>query len=157
MFSRSRVAFVGTGHTHHELVNHRGTIYAATRSTGEVEESPPGFSLGVLDGSVVSWHFKQIDETWPLVLITSPSDHRLITDPAAIDQVPSDVIRIRAKVFEGTIKQVTARVDDGPHFKMTEDAPCVWNSTIPDVADGLRTLQVEATTVDGEVKRDTIQ
>jgi hypothetical protein len=49
------VAFVGTGHTHYnELVNHEGVIYAARRSTGEVEEGPPGFSLGVLDGSVVS-------------------------------------------------------------------------------------------------------
>jgi len=55
LFSWSRVAFVGTGHTHYnELVNHEGVIYAARRSTGEVEEGPPGFSLGVLDGSVVS-------------------------------------------------------------------------------------------------------
>jgi Icc protein len=158
VFARSRVAFVGTGHTHYnELVNHRGVIYAATRSTGEVEEGPPGFSIGVLDGSVVSWHFKPIDQTWPFVLITSPSDHRLITDHAAIDQVPSGLIRVRAKVFGNAIERVTARIDDGTHFEMTEDVPHVWTSTIPNVADGLRTLQVEATTVDGEVNHDTIQ
>jgi 3',5'-cyclic-AMP phosphodiesterase len=158
MFARSRVAFVGTGHTHYnELINHRGTIYAATRSTGEVEEGPPGFSIGVLDGSVVSWHFKPIDETWPFVLITSPADRRLITDLAEIDQVASGLIRVRAKVFGGDVGRVTARVNEGRHFEMMEDAPHVWNGTIPDVADGLQTLQVEATTVDGDVKRDTIE
>jgi 3',5'-cyclic-AMP phosphodiesterase len=158
MFSRSHVAFVGTGHTHYnELVNHQGVIYAATRSTGEVEEGSPGFSLGVLDGSVVSWHFKPIDAAWPLVLITSPSDHRLITDLTAIDQVPSGLIRVRAKVFGGTLKHVTARVGHGPHVEMTEDVPHIWSGTIPHVADGVRALQVEAMTAGGEVRRDTIQ
>jgi Icc protein len=157
-FSRFPVAFVGTGHTHYnELVNHRGIIYAATRSTGEVEEGPPGFSIGVLDGSVVSWHFKPIDETWPLVLITSPSDHRLITDPTAIDQVPSGLLRVRAKAFGGTIKRVIARLADGPDIEMMEDVPHIWSGTIADVPDGLQTLQVEAVTIGGAVKRDTIQ
>lgn len=158
MFSRSHVAFVGTGHTHYnELVNHHGVIYAATRSTGEVEEGSPGFSLGVLDGSVVSWHFKPIDAAWPFVLITSPSDHRLVTDITAIDQVPSGLIRVRAKVFGGSIEQVTARVDHGPHFEMTEDVPRVWSCTIPDVIKGPHKLQVEATTADGKIEHDTIQ
>jgi Icc protein len=158
MFSRFRVAFVGTGHTHYnELINHRSTTHAATRSTGEVEEGPPGFSIGVLDDSVVSWHFKPIDETRPLVLIASPADRRLITDLAEVDQAASGLIRGRAKVFGGEVGQVTARVNEGRHFEMTEDAPHAWSGTIPDVADGLQTLQVEATTVDGDVKRDTIE
>jgi hypothetical protein len=57
----------------------------------------------VLDGSVVSWNFKPIDETWPFVLITSPSDHRLITDLTAIDQVKSGLIRVRAKAFGASL------------------------------------------------------
>jgi Icc protein len=158
MFSRSHVAFVGTGHTHYnELVNHNGVIYAATRSTGEVEEGSPGFSIGVLDGSVVSWHFKPIDTEWPLVLITSPSDRRLITDFAAIDQVPSGNIQVRAKVLGAAIKHVTARLDLGPRIDMTEGVPHVWSVTIPDVADGLRKLEVEATTIHDELNRDIIE
>ena len=158
MFSRSHVAFVGTGHTHYnELVNHQGVVYAATRSTGEVEEGPPGFSFGVLDFSVVSWHFKPVDTAWPVVLITSPSDHRLITDPSLPDQAPSGTIRVRAKVFGGAIDGVAARVDRGGQVEMTEEAPHVWCGTIPDVADGLRALQVEAITADGNIKRDAIQ
>ena len=158
MFSRTGVAFVGTGHTHYnELVNHQGVIYAATRSTGEVEEGPPGFSIGVLDSSVVSWHFRPIDAAWPFVLITSPADRRLNTDLAEIDQVSSSSIGVRAKVFGGDVVQVTARVNEGRYFGMTEDAPHIWNGTIPDAADGLQTLQVEAATVDGDVKRDTIE
>jgi hypothetical protein len=38
---------------------------------------------------------------------------------AAIDQVPSGLINVRAKVFGGTIKRATARVDDGPCVEMT--------------------------------------
>jgi Icc protein len=158
LFTRSCVAFVGTGHTHYnELVNHAGVIYAATRSTGEVEEGPPGFSLGVLDGSVVGWHFKPVDTAWPLVLITSPSEQRLITDPSAVDQVPSGEIRVRAKVFGGMTKQVAARADRGSRIQMTQSAAHVWTGVIPDVASGLRVLDVEATIADGKVKRDTIQ
>jgi hypothetical protein len=158
LFSRSHVAFVGTGHTHYnELVNHESVIYAATRSTGEVEEGSPGFSLGVLDGSVVGWHFKPVDVKWPLVMISSPSDCRLVTDPFAMDQVPAGTIHVRAKVFGVAIEDVTARVDRGPPVVMVEDAACVWRGLIPDVADGLCVLAVEATTADGQLLHDTIR
>jgi hypothetical protein len=158
LFSRSHVAFVGTGHTHYnELVNHEGVIYAATRSTGEVEEGPPGFSIGVLDGSVVSWQFKPLDAKWPLVLITSPSDRRLVTDPSEADQVPSGAIHVRATIFGGAIKQVAARADRGPPVAMTQETAHIWTGVIPHVADGLRVLDVEATTADGQVKHDAIQ
>jgi predicted phosphodiesterase len=157
IFSRGRVAFVGTGHTHYnELVNHRGVIYAATRSTGEVEEGPPGFSIGVLDGSVVSWQFKPIDEAWPLVMITSPSDHRLVTEAAASDQVPTGTMTVRARVLGGQAARVTARLDDDPPIELME-ARDVWSGVIADAADGLRRLQVEATTSDGAVRSDTIE
>ena len=158
IFSRTHVAFVGTGHTHYnELVNHRGVIYAATRSTGEVEEGAPGFSLGVLDGSVVSWQFKPIDEAWPLVMITSPADHRLITDPAATDQVPTGAIDVRARVFGGSIARVVAALEGGPASDMTQDVRGDWSGRIPDAVDGLHRLHVEATTANGETRRDMIE
>jgi hypothetical protein len=91
------------------------------------------------------------------VLITSPSERRLITDPSAVDQVPSGEIRIRAKVFGGVAKQVTARANGGSQIPMTRSAAHVWSCVIPDITDGLRVLDVETTTADGKFKRDTIQ
>jgi hypothetical protein len=79
------------GHTHYnELANDGCTIFATTRSTGQIEEGPVGFSLMAVDRGVLSWRFKPLDAAWPFVLITSPADRRLITNPDAADQVAHD-------------------------------------------------------------------
>jgi 3',5'-cyclic-AMP phosphodiesterase len=73
------VELVEMGHTHYnELANDGRTIYAVTRSTGQIEEGPPGFSLTTIDGAVIAWKFKTCG-AWPLVMITSPADEKLIT------------------------------------------------------------------------------
>ena len=71
---------VDTGHTHYnEVANDGHTIYAATRSTGQVREGPVGFSIINLDNGVVSWKFKPLG-SWRFVMITSPSDKLLLID-----------------------------------------------------------------------------
>ena len=50
------------------LANDGRTIYAATRSTGQVEEGPPGFSFTNIDDGVVSWKFKPMGKS-PLLMI----------------------------------------------------------------------------------------
>ncbi|MDQ6676540.1 MAG: metallophosphoesterase, partial [Acidobacteriota bacterium] len=65
-----RVPLVEMGHTHYnELANDGRTIYAATRSTGQIEEGPAGFSITNLDQGIVSWKFKPLGN-WPFVMIT---------------------------------------------------------------------------------------
>jgi Icc protein len=60
-----RVLMVDMGHTHYnEIANDGQTIYAATRSTGRIEEGPVGFSIANLDRGVVSWKFKPLRD-WP--------------------------------------------------------------------------------------------
>ncbi|MGI8568485.1 MAG: metallophosphoesterase family protein [Methylocella sp.] len=64
------VAFVDMGHTHYnELANDGRTIFAATRSTGQIEEGPAGYSIVTLDGGVVSWRFKPLDDAFPFVVM----------------------------------------------------------------------------------------
>src|SRR5258707_15224178 len=88
LYTRHWVAAVDMGHTHYnELANDGRTIYAATRSTGQIEEGPVGFSVMAVDRGVVSWRFKPLDTAWPFVLITSPADRRLVTNPEASDKV----------------------------------------------------------------------
>jgi Icc protein len=109
-----RVLAVDMGHTHYnELANDGRIIYMATRSTGQVEEGPVGFSIAALDGGVVSWRFKLLNSGWPFVMITTPADRRLATKYSA------DSARVRAKVFGlnggGTVE---VREGDAPWREM---------------------------------------
>jgi Icc protein len=74
------VRLVDMGHTHYNEISNDGqTLYSATRSTGQIEEGPVGFSVTNLDRGIVSWRFLELGKL-PAVVITSPSDERLMTD-----------------------------------------------------------------------------
>ncbi len=141
------VELVEMGHTHYnELANDGKTIYAATRSTGQIEEGPPGFSITIVDGDVVSWKFKERGP-WPFVMITSPADEKLITRPGSAEHVVRGTILIRAKVWgaaPGTT--VTCSIGGAPHQSMRFAQGrwhLEWNSSA--VPDGLYRIEVCAT------------
>ncbi len=122
IFARCRVVAVDMGHTHYnELANDGRTIYATTRSTGQIEEGPVGFSIVTVDGGVVSWRFKPLAAAWPFVMITSPADYRLITNPDAADQVAHGHFDVRALAWSGQgIVACSCRIDDGPWLAMSQ-------------------------------------
>jgi predicted phosphodiesterase len=92
-----RVAIVDMGHTHYnELANDGTTIFGTTRSTGQIEEGPVGFSLASLHHGVVSWRFKPLRSPWPFVMITSPADHRSVTDLDRPGHVVAGPFRVTA-------------------------------------------------------------
>jgi len=121
LFTRYRVALVDMGHTHYnELANDGHTIYATTRSTGQIEEGPVGFSVVAIDRGIVSWRFKPLNAGWPLVLITSPADRRLVTNPEAADQVVHGQFGVRALAWSGQrVVDCSCRIDDGPWLAMS--------------------------------------
>ncbi len=142
-----QVELVEMGHTHYnELANDGRTIYAATRSTGQIEEGPPGFSLTVVDGDVVSWKFKERGP-WPFVMITSPADERLITRPESASQVVRGSTAIRAKVWgDVSVPGVTFSIDGSARQKMNlanGSWEIEWNSS--EVPDGTHRISVRAT------------
>lgn len=112
LIARPEVRCVDMGHTHYnELANDGGTVFMATRSTGQVEEGPPGFCLAAVDGSCVGWRFKPLDQAWPFVLVTQPADCRLVT---GANQVVDGPFSARAKVVgDLPIERVEVRVDQG--------------------------------------------
>jgi hypothetical protein len=123
------VALVDMGHTHYnELANDGRTIFSATRSTGQIEEGPPGYSLTTIDRGVVSWRFKALDDAFPFVVITSPADHRLLRHPN--QKVQSDC-EIRALVFGSlAIKRVACQLD-GQWTSMTRgEAENLWTARL---------------------------
>ena len=146
-----RVAVVDMGHTHYnELANDGRTIYAATRSTGQIEEGPPGFSVMAVDDGAVSWRFRPIGQAWPLVLVTSPPDERLRT---ALSPAPR---ALRALVLgPDAPRAVRAVIDDGPARAMTPNGS-VWQVDLPALDPGLHRVTVQAETRSGE-GRDTIR
>lgn len=110
LLDESTARLVVMGHTHYNEISHDGrTMYAATRSTGQIEEGPVGFSFAALDGDVVSWRFKPLESPWPCVMITSPADRRLSF--AGGEQST----RVRASAWGAeTISSANYRIDDGP-------------------------------------------
>lgn len=152
------VELVEMGHTHYnELSNDGQTIYSATRSTGQIEEGPPGFSISAIDGDVVSWKFKERGP-WPFVMITSPADEKLITRPQSGDHVARGMVRIRARVWgSAPVSEVTCFVDSAPAQAMerAEDHwRYDWNST--EVADGPHAILVRAVNGEGREAMDEI-
>ncbi|GAN77671.1 metallophosphoesterase family protein [Acidisphaera rubrifaciens] len=163
LLARHHVACIDMGHTHYnELANDGRTIYAATRSIGQVEEGPPGFSVAAIDGGIVSWRFAPLGGGWPLVLITGPADHRLITRPAAHDQVLSGPwVDVRAKVWGATsVTRVTARLGAGDPLPLlpAPDDGTRWTGRLGlgGVADGLHRLTVRAEDAAGQAGEETI-
>jgi 3',5'-cyclic-AMP phosphodiesterase len=131
LIARYPVTAIDMGHTHYnELANDGRTIYAATRSTGQIEEGPVGFSMMAVDGGVVSWRFKALSHAWPFVLITSPADVRLITDPQAPDQLVRAPFEVRAKAWSAHgITRAACRINDGPWQPMAKqhDSAGLWS------------------------------
>jgi hypothetical protein len=154
-----RVALVDMGHTHYnELANDGTTIYAATRSTGQIEEGPVGYSLVSLDQGIVSWRFKPLDGGFPFVLITAPADYRLLRRAS---QAVEEQFLVRAIVFGANdVATVTYWLgDDGPQLPMQRDAQGVWwaRATRPAAAGPRLALTVEARDATGRPGRHQVQ
>ncbi len=159
LIRRFEVELVSMGHTHYnELANDGHTIYSTTRSTGQIEEGPPGFSIAAIDHDVISWKFKQRGD-WPFVMITSPVDERLITRPHSPRHVVRDRVLIRAKVWgaqDADKVAVTCSIDGTPARAMQGNDggwEFDWNSR--NMADGSHHIAVR-TANHGEQAQDEI-
>jgi|SRR5579871_4661004 len=116
MIDASSAVLVSMGHTHYNEIAHDGrTIYAATRSTGQIEEGPVGFSFAAVDQGSVSWRFKPLNSPWPFVMVTRPADRRLaLADPHPV------ATAIRASAWGGVpIDRAEFRIDHGRWQPMT--------------------------------------
>jgi Icc protein len=152
----SPVVLVDMGHTHYnELANDGRTIYAATRSTGQIEEGDPGYALIAIDDGAVSWRFKTIGSSWPFIMITSPADRRLVVDDTPRE--PADHCEVRASVW-GAREIVTAEVsiDDGGWQPMTLGGAGLVSArvSIPRTAFKIR---VRASDAAGGADTDTVE
>ncbi len=154
-----QVLLVDMGHTHYnELANDGRTIFAATRSTGQIEEGPVGYALVTIDGLCVSWRFRRLGEEGPAVLITAPADRRLATDADDTDHAPrGTTCEVRASVLgPHAIEACACTVDDGDAVPMHPAGPGRYVAEIGVPAQARR-LRVEARTAEGGTGSETIE
>ncbi len=152
------VDVVEMGHTHYnELANDGRTIYAATRSTGQIEEGPPGFSITTVDQDVVSWKFKERG-SWPFVMITSPADEKLITRPDSSSHVLRGVVSIRARIWNSDPVQIVNCSINGESPQRMQSVQKCWKFdwNIAEISDGIHQVKVQAVTSDGRQAHDEI-
>ncbi len=158
LLARPQVLCVDMGHTHYnELANDGGTVFMATRSTGQVEEGPPGFSIAAIDGRAVSWRFKALDETWPFVLVTQPADRRLlIGPPGGPGQAAPGPLVVRAKVLgDAPVEAVEAQVEgDWVPMAPAPGEAAVWQAHVPAIGEQIR---VRARDAQGRWDEDMVQ
>jgi predicted phosphodiesterase len=149
------VRLIDMGHTHYnELANDGRTLYSATRSTGQIEEGPVGYSITNLDGDVVSWRFAELGRL-PVAVITSPSDERLQTKSSSL--LPG-TLKVRAK-FWGEAEAVKATAHLGgqvlPMIRVGNSS--VWEAELQPAHDGVHPLHVSFEDADGKIASDEIR
>jgi len=150
VLDESNTLLVAMGHTHYNEVSHDGrTVYAATRSTGQIEEGPVGFAFMAVDGNAVSWRFKPLESSWPFVMITSPADRRLSLES---ETLPTEV-RATAWGLNST-SHADLRIDDGPWLRMSNIEGGQFSA--PFRSDKARRLEVRVTDQNGSQDSDAI-
>jgi 3',5'-cyclic-AMP phosphodiesterase len=149
------VPLIEMGHTHYnEIANDGRTLYSATRSTGQIEEGPVGYSVTNIDGDVVSWRFVELAKL-PVVMITSPSDERLLTMSSETLQ---GNLQIRAK-FWGEAEAVRTTAHLGGHdipMKRVENSQ-VWEANVSAPQEGVYSLGVSVVDARGKIATDEIR
>ncbi len=155
LLAQRHVVCVDMGHTHYnELANDGGAIFMATRSTGQIEEGPAGFSIAAVDGRAVSWRFKPLDAAWPFVLVTRPTDRRLATD-ATLATGGASVAR--AKVLsDAPIAAVAVPAEDAPCAPMVHlpGVTALWEAAVPANA---RRVLARASDANGRIDEDQVE
>lgn len=150
------VRLVEMGHTHYnELANDGRTVYAACRSTGQIEEGPVGYAVAALDRGAVAWRFKELGRSWPFVLITAPADRRLAhaDDPARAGDA-----EIRAVVLGAAgIARCECSLDGGPWQPMARGAGERLYRVRLDGAAGARRIAVRAWDAEGGLDEDAVE
>jgi 3',5'-cyclic AMP phosphodiesterase CpdA len=152
------VLLVDMGHTHYnEISNDGDVLYTATRSTGQIEEGPVGYSVTTLDHNRVSWHFVELGSP-SLISITSPSDERLTTSRTGCEDHSSS-LTIRAKIWSLNPVQSAMAQIAGHTVPLHPEDGALWSGTmeIAGLEDGSHALEVIAIIPDARTTTSSIR
>jgi hypothetical protein len=139
-----RITAVFAGHTHYgQVANDGRNVAVATRSIGDPEGGPPGYTLAFIHGEDLAITYRSIEDTGPVVLITHPRKTLLATGNRHIVVGPDEV---RVRTWSTTpLTTSRARIDDGDWLDLLPSAPGSWRHPLPGdrLAKGEHSLDVQ--------------
>lgn len=147
---------VDMGHTHYnEIARDEACVYTTTRSTGQIEEGPVGFSVTNLDHDCVSWKFRELGASEPFVMITSPSDWRLT--PRIEGARAAGPLHVRVW-SESPVSRVFVEFGDREPMDLVQVPESnVWQLMSELPLESVSTIRATAQTADGRQGFDAIQ
>ena len=116
-----RVEGIICGHTHYwQVANDGRNVLIATRSIGDPEGGPPGYTLLYCRGDDLAVTYRSVEDRGPVVLVTHPRDKLLATGPRHIVSGPE---WIGARVWSASpVTAVHSSVDGGPWVGLESSA-----------------------------------
>jgi 3',5'-cyclic AMP phosphodiesterase CpdA len=145
-----RIEAIVCGHTHYgQVANDGRNVAVATRSIGDPEGGPPGYTLLHLQGDDLALAYRSVDDTGPLVLITHPRERLLATQPAHIVRGP-DQVTVRVWSEEG-LTSVCYRIDGASWCDLEPTPSGQWSGPLAGhrLTKGEHALEVLAIARDG--------
>ena len=123
-----RITAIVAGHTHYwQIANDGRNVSIATRSIGDPEGGPPGYTLGYLHGNDFAVTYRSIEDRGPLVLITHPREHLLAINPRHVVS-GADWVHVRTWSVSPVIS-ARGCIDDGDWFDSTHS----WHPNAPSI------------------------
>jgi predicted phosphodiesterase len=152
-----RIAAVFTGHTHYgQVANDGRNVFVTSRSIGDPEGGPAGYTVAHLDGDLAVT-YRTIEDTGPLLLITRPRDKILATGPRHVI-CQDDEICARAW-SQVPLRGAEARIDGGGWFAMAALAPGSFSHPLAsaEMAKGEHSMDVRVTDALGQTASQRIE
>jgi hypothetical protein len=140
-----RIAAIFTGHTHYgQIANNGRNVAITTRSIGDSEGGPPGYSIVYVHGHDLAVTYRSIDENGPIVLITHPRERLLATGPEHLISHPD---RCQVRVWSNhPMGVVRGCFDEGHWFALEREAEQTWSCPllIDELSKGAHAFEVQA-------------
>jgi predicted phosphodiesterase len=145
-----RIEAIVCGHTHYwQVANDGKNVVVATRSIGDPEGGPPGYTLLYLSGDDLAIRFRPIDELGPALLVTHPRERLLATSPRHIVRGP-DFVRVRVW-SESDVLDARYRIDGGASQSLQFENDGHWGGPLAgdELTKGAHELEVVVVASDG--------
>jgi Icc protein len=144
-----RLEAIVCGHTHYgQVANDGRNVVIATRSIGDPEGGPAGFTLLYFRGDDFATTFRSVDDRGPVLLVTHPRERLLATNPRHVVRGHDRVV-VRAWPAPA-IATIRCRVDAQPWIELIPRGDGHW--TVPldgtSLKKGEHILEVTAVTLD---------
>jgi len=124
-----RIEAIVCGHTHYgQVANDGRNVILATRSIGDPEGGPPGYTLLYFRGDDFAMTFRSVEDSGPVLMVTHPRERLLASGPEHVVHVHDRVI-VRIWSTQ-TVTAVRYRIDQGDWAELVPSGDGHWSSSL---------------------------